>query len=206
MATGDRALHDLAMQQRDVTVAGDRLTRRQTLAAGDRRAMALGGLLAGGGTSIDCVEATIRALSAVDLVGRRARTCTHGGRLPGRDCVSSRASRVRVRLVNARAADEHPLARHPLCNDADGVPVFTHEPVAVGDAPRRAGDAPPDEPCTATRSRSADRTGRRRSARSALPMRKLTLDGPRTTPGWWMYDCHDVYHQEAGVMRRVDIG
>lgn len=47
------------MQPREMTVARDRLTRRQMLVAGGRGvgAMALGGLLAGGGTSIDRVDA-----------------------------------------------------------------------------------------------------------------------------------------------------
>jgi len=37
----------------------------------------------------------------------------------------------------------------------------------------------------------------------ALPMRELTLDWVADNPGSWAYHCHNVYHQEAGMMRRI---
>lgn len=40
----------------------------------------------------------------------------------------------------------------------------------------------------------------------ALPMRELTLDWTADNPGSWAYHCHNAYHQEAGMMRRVDVG
>lgn len=37
-------------------------------------------------------------------------------------------------------------------------------------------------------------------------MRELTLDWTADNPGSWAYHCHNAYHQEAGMMRRVDVG
>jgi FtsP/CotA-like multicopper oxidase with cupredoxin domain len=37
----------------------------------------------------------------------------------------------------------------------------------------------------------------------SLPKRELTLDWVADNPGTWAYHCHNVYHQEAGMMRRV---
>lgn len=63
---------------------------------------------------------------------RRSERC--GGRLPGRELRLKQGEPVRVRLVNAL---EQPTSIHwhgiRLRNDADGVPGFTQEPVAVGD-------------------------------------------------------------------------
>ncbi len=39
----------------------------------------------------------------------------------------------------------------------------------------------------------------------ALPMRELKLDWVADNPGSWAYHCHNVYHQEAGMMRRVEV-
>lgn len=39
----------------------------------------------------------------------------------------------------------------------------------------------------------------------ALPMRELSLDWVADNPGTWAYHCHNVYHQEAGMMRRVEV-
>ncbi|MFP5364932.1 MAG: multicopper oxidase family protein [Thermoleophilia bacterium] len=39
----------------------------------------------------------------------------------------------------------------------------------------------------------------------ALPMRELVLDWTADNPGSWAYHCHNVYHQEAGMMRRVEV-
>lgn len=39
----------------------------------------------------------------------------------------------------------------------------------------------------------------------ALPKRELTLDWVADNPGSWAYHCHNVYHQEAGMMRRVEV-
>jgi len=39
----------------------------------------------------------------------------------------------------------------------------------------------------------------------ALPMRELALDWTADNPGSWAYHCHNVYHQEAGMMRRVEV-
>ena len=40
----------------------------------------------------------------------------------------------------------------------------------------------------------------------SLPMRELTLDWLADNPGSWAYHCHNAYHQEAGMMRRVEVG
>lgn len=37
----------------------------------------------------------------------------------------------------------------------------------------------------------------------AVPGRELTLDWVADNPGTWAFHCHNVYHQEAGMMRRV---
>jgi FtsP/CotA-like multicopper oxidase with cupredoxin domain len=39
----------------------------------------------------------------------------------------------------------------------------------------------------------------------ALPMRELALDWTADNPGSWAYHCHNVYHQEAGMMRRIEV-
>ncbi len=39
----------------------------------------------------------------------------------------------------------------------------------------------------------------------ALPMRELALDWVADNPGSWAYHCHNAYHQEAGMMRRVEV-
>lgn len=39
----------------------------------------------------------------------------------------------------------------------------------------------------------------------ALPMRELTLDWVADNPGSWAFHCHNVYHQEAGMMRHVEV-
>lgn len=39
----------------------------------------------------------------------------------------------------------------------------------------------------------------------ALPMRELTLDWVADNRGAWAYHCHNVYHQEAGMMRKVQV-
>lgn len=39
----------------------------------------------------------------------------------------------------------------------------------------------------------------------AVPMRELVLDWTADNPGSWAYHCHNVYHQEAGMMRRVEV-
>ncbi len=38
-----------------------------------------------------------------------------------------------------------------------------------------------------------------------LPMRELSLDWVADNPGTWAYHCHNAYHQEAGMMRRVEV-
>ena len=37
----------------------------------------------------------------------------------------------------------------------------------------------------------------------ALPRQRLTLDWVADNPGTWAFHCHNAYHQEAGMMRRV---
>lgn len=39
----------------------------------------------------------------------------------------------------------------------------------------------------------------------AIPRRELTLDWVADNPGVWAYHCHNVYHQESGMMRRVEV-
>lgn len=39
----------------------------------------------------------------------------------------------------------------------------------------------------------------------ALPMRELALDWVADNRGSWAYHCHNVYHQEAGMMRRIEV-
>ncbi len=39
----------------------------------------------------------------------------------------------------------------------------------------------------------------------AVPMRELELDWVASNPGVWAFHRHNAYHQEAGMMRRVEV-
>lgn len=124
------------------TDAGGRtgsLTRRELLVAGGVGAGALvfGGVLGACGVSAGKrADVTIRAVrSEVEFAGRRAKTWTYGGALPGRELRLKQGRPVRIRLVNELP---EPTSIHwhgvRLRNAADGVPDMTQKPVAQGDA------------------------------------------------------------------------
>jgi multicopper oxidase len=37
------------------------------------------------------------------------------------------------------------------------------------------------------------------------PMYELAIDWLPDNPGTWAFHCHNAYHQEAGMMRRVEV-
>ena len=37
-----------------------------------------------------------------------------------------------------------------------------------------------------------------------LPRRPLSVDVVADNPGQWMLHCHNAYHQESGMMTRLD--
>ncbi|GAA4488537.1 hypothetical protein GCM10023094_48560 [Rhodococcus olei] len=46
--------------------------------------------------------------------------------------------------------------------------------------------------------------GPRKDTVVALPMQSLAVDLVADNPGDWMLHCHNGYHQEAGMMTRLD--
>lgn len=127
---------DVAPRER-ASLAVEPLTRRRLLVAGGTTAGALvfGNLLAGCGGNRERVDLTVRATSSdVEFAGRRARTWTYGGQLPGRELRLKQGEPVRIRFVNEL---ERPSSIHwhgiRLRNAADGVPGLTQKPVAAGE-------------------------------------------------------------------------
>ena len=47
--------------------------------------------------------------------------------------------------------------------------------------------------------------GPRKDTALAIPMRELTFDWIADNPGAWAFHCHNVYHQAAGMMRKVEV-
>lgn len=53
--------------------------------------------------------------------------------------------------------------------------------------------------------RRADGTpGPRKDTVIVLPMQKIEVDLVADNPGYWMLHCHNGYHQDAGMMTRLD--
>lgn len=48
-------------------------------------------------------------------------------------------------------------------------------------------------------------TGPLKDTALSVPGRQLTLDWVAENPGTWAYHCHNAYHQEAGMMRRIQV-
>lgn len=47
--------------------------------------------------------------------------------------------------------------------------------------------------------------GPRKDTILVAPPRQVTVDWVADNPGDWAFHCHNVYHQEAGMMRKVQI-
>jgi len=129
---------DNAQTRQGIETPAHHLTRRQVLAAGGAgvAVVGFGGLLSacGGGSAAAKADVTIRAMrSEIELGGRRAKTWTYDGELPGRELRLTEGKPVRIRLVNEL---DEPTTIHwhgvRLDNAADGVPEMTQDAVEPG--------------------------------------------------------------------------